>query len=75
MLAPFLKAKRALFFSKYLYKYCGAELVVLENHQSGALFHFKENSQSKREVMPVRSMDKQSTYQKRRSKPNEEMRQ
>ena len=38
--APFLKAKRALFFSKILYKYYGAELVVSEKHRSGALFHF-----------------------------------
>lgn len=48
MIAPFLKAKRALFFSKILYKYYGAELVVSENHRSGALFHFKEDRQSKR---------------------------
>lgn len=45
--APFLKAKRALFFSKILYKYYGAELVVSEKHRSGALFHFKELSSQK----------------------------
>lgn len=48
MITPFLKAKRALYFSKILYKYYGAELVVSENHRSGALFHFKEDRQSKR---------------------------
>ena len=75
MPAPFLKAKRALFFSKFIHKNCGAELVVSENHRSGALFHFKENRQTKREVLPAKSMDAQSTYQKRRSKTNEEKQQ
>lgn len=41
MLAPFLKAKRALFFSKIIDKNYGAGLVVSENHLFGALFHFK----------------------------------
>ena len=40
MLAPFLKAKRALFFSKIVDKNYGAGLVVSKNHLSGALFHF-----------------------------------
>ena len=51
MTAPFLRAKRALFFSKIIYKYYGAGLVVSEDHLSGALFHFKGNRKSKREVL------------------------
>ena len=35
------------YFSKILYKYYGAELVVSEKHRSGALFHFKELSSQK----------------------------
>lgn len=73
MTAPFLRAKRALFFSKITYKYYGAGLVVSEDHLSGALFHFKGNRKSKREVLPGRNVDAQSMYQKRRSKTNEKM--
>lgn len=73
MTAPFLRAKRALFFSKIIYKHYGAGLVVSENHLSGALFHFKGNRKSKREVLPGRNVDAQSMYQKRRSKTNEKM--
>ena len=62
MIAPFLKAKRALFFSKILYKYYGAELVVSEKHRSGALFHFKEERAVKKGVLPDRRMDARSTY-------------
>ena len=62
--APFLKAKRALFFSKILYKYYGAELVVSEKHRSGALFHFKELSSQKGESS-ARSMGTEGVYQKK----------
>ena len=44
MLAPFLKAKRALFFSKIVDKKYGAGLVVSENHLSGALFESKKGA-------------------------------
>ena len=44
MLAPFLKAKRALFFSKIVDKNYGAGLVVSENHLSGALFESKKSA-------------------------------
>ena len=73
MPAPFLFSKRALFFSKIIDKNYGAGLVVSENHLSGALFHFKGNRKSKREVLPGRNVDAQSMYQKRRSKTNEKM--
>jgi len=44
MLAPFLKAKRALFFSKIIDKNYSAGLVVSENHLSGALFESKKGA-------------------------------
>ena len=47
--------------------------MVSEDHLSGALFHFKGNRKSKREVLPGRNVDAQSMYQKRRSKTNEKM--
>ena len=51
------ESKKGAIFSKIIYKYYGAGLVVSENHLSGALFHFKRNRKSKREVLPGRNVD------------------
>ena len=66
--------KKGAVFSKIIDKYYGAELVVSENHRSGALFHFKKNKAVKKEkggcCLPETWMHK-ARIKKRRSMTNE----